>query len=140
MKRSPRNWLAAAEAAALLAAYRLMIVALPNERLLRRFGTPMVETAPDALGAEDSAIVDRVRWAVGGISARTPFTANCLPQALTARSMLARRGLASTLYLGAAFTADRSALRAHAWLRCGDRPVTGGRRNEEEFGAIVAYG
>lgn len=79
-----------------------------------------------------------VRWAVHGVAARTPWTSNCLPQALAAKYMLARRGLLSTLYVGAAFS-GRDALKAHAWLRCGDVPVTGGRNNEQWFGAIVAY-
>lgn len=140
MKGSPRNWLAAAEATALLGVYRLKILLMPNERLVRSFGTPMSETATTTLDDKQVIVARRVKWAVAGISARTPWTANCLPQALTARSMLRRRGLDSTLYIGAAFTSSRDALRAHAWLRCGDRPITGGRRNEQHFGAIVAYG
>jgi len=46
-------------------------------------------------------------------------------RALTARSMLQRRGVSGTIYLGLA--KEDGALKAHAWLRSGDRMVTGGR-------------
>lgn len=136
---SRREWLAAAEAMLLLGGFRLLILAVPNTRLVKGFGTAMEESPRRALDEDELATVRLVRWAVHGISRRTPWTANCLPQALTAKRMLARRDIVSTMYVGAAFTERRDALRAHAWLRSGDVAVTGGLGNEATFGAIASY-
>jgi len=127
------------EAAVLLGAARLAIVALPSPRLMALLGEPLTESAERELTGAERHKIGRVRWAILGISRRTPWTSNCLPQALTAKYMLRRRGLDSTIYVGAAFTPTKDALRAHAWLRCHDVPVTGGTGNEQEFGAIASY-
>lgn len=138
LRRPVGDWLAAAEAIARLGLARLAIVRLPSDRLRKSFGRPEHEAAPTSLDPDEAALVKQVRWAVLGISRLTPWTSDCLPQALAAKHMLARRGLESTLYVGAAF-AGRDALHAHAWLRCGDVAVTGGRNNEDRFGAVIAY-
>jgi len=138
-RRSPRHWILAAEATVLLAAFRVAILVLPTARLQRLFGATMAETPQTPLDDIQRDAVRSVRWAVLGISNLTPWKADCLPQALTAKHMLRRRGLASTMYVGAAFTARRDALTAHAWLRCGTFAVTGGRDNDRHFGAIASY-
>ena len=43
---------------------------------------------------------------------------------MAAMAMLKRRGITSTLYLGLAKD-DEAKLQAHAWLRCGNRIITG---------------
>lgn len=49
--------------------------------------------------------------------AYVPFKAICLPQAIAAKLMLERRGVASSLHLGAALhTRSGKAFEAHAWL------------------------
>jgi hypothetical protein len=65
----------------------------------------------------------RVAWAIGAAAGRVPWRAGCLEQAIAAKAMLRRRGIASTLYLGV----TRDPVGAHAWLRVGDVNVTGGR-------------
>ena len=53
-----------------------------------------------------------------------PFKAVCLPQAMAARIMLGRRGVASVLHFGAAKGKDRP-IDAHAWLDAAGVEVTG---------------
>jgi hypothetical protein len=53
-----------------------------------------------------------------------PFRAVCLPQAMAARLMLKRRGIASTMHFGAA-KGEAKPLDAHAWLDAAGVEVTG---------------
>jgi hypothetical protein len=53
-----------------------------------------------------------------------PFKAVCLPQAMAARVMLARRGVASIMHFGAARGREKP-LDAHAWLDAAGIEVTG---------------
>jgi hypothetical protein len=88
--------------------------------LARRLGVPQAETP--AMTGPDLAS-RRVAWAIGAAARRAPWRSECLEQAIAAKAMLRRRGIASTLYLGMA----RDPVTAHAWLRVGDLNVTGGR-------------
>lgn len=88
---------------------------------------------------EELAAARRIAWAIHRVSPYTPWESNCFPQALTAKLLLRRRGIPSTLYLGAAFKEDRSGMEAHAWLRCGPMYVTGGK-GDEKFGTVGVFG
>jgi hypothetical protein len=109
-----------AEAVAYLALARVAVVALPFRMLARRLGIRHAET-PAGAGVHPAS--SRVAWAIVAAARRAPWRAECLEQAIAAKAMLRRRGIASTLYLG--MTQDPVA--AHAWLRVGDMNVTGGR-------------
>ena len=60
-------------------------------------------------------------WAVTAASKRVPGT-KCLPWALALHGLLAQAGIASELRIGVA--ADGDALKAHAWVECGDETLT----------------
>ncbi len=66
----------------------------------------------------------QIGWAIARAAAHVPFDAVCLPQAMAARVMLQRRGVASVLHLGAAKGRDKP-LDAHAWLDAAGVEVTG---------------
>lgn len=77
------------------------------------------------LDARQVAIVERVAFAIPRVAARLPWRADCLVQALAANRWLTRHGIATTLTLGV--PKDQPAdFEAHAWLKAGDRIVTGG--------------
>lgn len=120
----------AIEAVACLAAARLGLVALPFPRLARHLGTA---TSPQEAWARAAAVpsspqviktAQEVGWAVTRAARYLPFRAVCLPQAMAARMMLARRGVASALHFGAATGGDGTIL-AHAWLDAAGVEVTG---------------
>lgn len=115
-----RDGVRAAEATAFLAVARLAVMALPFRLLAPRLGVAHAETP--TVPSRD-AVPLRVSWAVGAAARRVPWRSECLEQAIAAKAMLRRRGIASTLYLGM----SRSPVAAHAWLRVGDVNVTGGR-------------
>ncbi|MBT8342095.1 MAG: lasso peptide biosynthesis B2 protein, partial [Desulfatitalea sp.] len=76
--------------------------------------------------AERPILLRQVRWAIRAASRYAPWRCLCLEQAMTAKALLHRKGLQSTLYLGLTRD-DAGALQAHAWLRCGSVVLTGGR-------------
>jgi len=66
----------------------------------------------------------RVRRAVTMAAANVPWNSVCLPQAMAAKALLARRGHGSACVLGAGTDASGT-LVSHAWLVSGGRIVVG---------------
>ena len=122
------------EAVALCALAGVLIRVLAFRRLAARLGRHMA-VSPATIDAATSAEVARIRWAVGAAARHLPWRPVCLPQALTAQWMLRRRGIPSTLYLGADPARDYD---AHAWVRAGATIVTGGPR-EERFAVVASF-
>jgi hypothetical protein len=108
-----------------LAMMRMAILCLPFQQIARRMGLRLVESEPDDAGALTAGAED-VGWAVRAAARRTPWTSACLAQALTCAWMLKRRGLSGILYLGVRRgEVEDASLLAHAWLRLGNRILTG---------------
>jgi len=106
------------EAMAILAAARLALALLPY-RIYSRW-----LTGDGASGAADIELIARVRRGVQIAARNLPFAAPCLPQAMAAKVMLARRGAGSSVCVGAA-PADTGDLALHAWLEAGGVVVIG---------------
>ena len=108
------------EAMLLVLAARMLIGGVPPRKWRERFGA--VGEASDTF--DDLATIRRVRLAIQRAVRNVPGSPNCLPQALAARWMLARRGIAASLFVG--FERDEvGAPRFHAWLKVGEEWVTG---------------
>ncbi len=118
------------EAVACLLVARLALIFVPFPRLARRLGTLVppgdarVQAAQTAQSAQQAQLAQEIGWAVTRSARYVPFKAVCLPQAMAARVMLKRRGVASTLHFGAAKGRDKP-LDAHAWLDAAGVEVTG---------------
>lgn len=109
------------EAVAALAIARLAILLLPF-RLLAGFA----ERAPSAASLDAYArLAVRVGEAVDTAARVVPWRAVCLPRAIAARLMLARRGCDSVLHFGVG-KGESGALLAHAWLEAAGMVVVGG--------------
>jgi hypothetical protein len=96
---------------------RLVVTFVPIRKILQ----------PVTLGAGTSAQdidVAKISWAVETAGRIVPAGANCLVRAIAGREMLARRGVGSRIRIGVAKDSP-DLLRAHAWLECGDRIITG---------------
>jgi hypothetical protein len=126
----------------LLGVARLALRLIPFRRLARSLGPLQTETPPDA-PTEHLAQARRIALAVARVSPHTPWTSNCFPQALVAKFWLRRRQISTTLYLGVALNKSEASaqteMEAHAWLRCGPLPVTGGR-GHECFTVVACFG
>ena len=119
------------EAALFLGLARLALLALPFGRI-----APWLQRSPDS-GAGDTATVLAVGQAVTIAARNVPWNAVCLPQAMAAKAMLARRGQGSALHLGAARAGD--GLTAHAWLVVGGEVVVG-EAGIAEVAPLVRFG
>ncbi len=80
--------------------------------------------AGKALSGRQQALLERVAYAVPIMGLRVPWRSDCVVQALAARRWLARGGIGSRVCIGVRNDAD--GFQAHAWLKVGDRIVTGG--------------
>jgi transglutaminase superfamily protein len=110
------------EAALYLLAVRMAFALLPLPRALRLFGIAQGEAGTGRIAAPEAQEVGR---AITRAARYVPFRAVCLQQAFAALLMLRRRGLKATVHLGLAREDGSDDLKAHAWTRCGELPVTG---------------
>ena len=106
------------EAVLALGLARLIVISTPF-----RVIAPFLSRAPDE-GSCDEGMVARVRKAVTIAARNVPWNAVCLPQAMAAKAMLARRGCGSAFHLGAG-TDAQGKLISHAWLVAGGKVVVG---------------
>jgi hypothetical protein len=126
----PRRRRLIAEAVVWLIAARLALIVVPFPWLARRLGAfvppsdPRVaaQAAPTTDG--DADVAREISWAVQRGAAHAPFRAVCLPQAMAARIMLRRRGVASVLRFGARASGGGTPA-GHAWLDAAGVKVTG---------------
>jgi hypothetical protein len=126
MRRKLRTFLAMSgtdrwlvlEAIVMLGLARFIVITVPFG-----FTASWLSRAPET-GACDEILLLSVRRAVTMAARNVPWNAVCLPQALTAKAMLARRGCGSSFYLGANFDAQGKLI-AHAWLMAGGVVVVG---------------
>lgn len=96
---------------------------------------------PPELQAETLAMAVQVGWAVRAASRFTPWQSTCLVQVLAAQRMLEERLLPGAFYIGTAPGAGESAgidLDAHAWLKCGERIITG-EKGHERYAVISVF-
>lgn len=80
----------------------------------------------------------KVSWAINLMSRHTFWESKCMVQAMTAKMMLKRRRIKSTLYLGVAKNDTRGFI-AHAWVSCGDLIVTGAK-GVNQFTVVSMFG
>ncbi|HET8918079.1 MAG TPA: lasso peptide biosynthesis B2 protein [Xanthobacteraceae bacterium] len=125
-----RRRVLAAEAVLCLLAARLALIFVSFPHLSQRIGTLVPPTDPRVVKAGAGAspeqiwIAKEVGWAVTRAARYMPFRAVCLPQAMAAHRMLARRGVASVMHIGAG-RGETNPLNAHAWLDAAGVEVTG---------------
>jgi hypothetical protein len=118
------------EAAIWLLLARLALLAIPFPTVARRLGAfvpptdERVSLARRDASARDAKLAGEIGWATMRAARHVPFKAVCLPQAMAARIMLRRRGVASVLHFGAA-KGGEARIDAHAWLEAAGVEVTG---------------
>jgi Transglutaminase-like superfamily len=123
------------EAASLLLVVRLVLGLMPFRWALMLLRVSSGHAGAGRISAAEARDVSR---AIARAARYAPFRAVCLQQAFAALLMLRRRGLAATVHLGVAREASGSDLRAHAWSRCGDVPVTG-EAAARDFTPVAAF-
>lgn len=118
------------EAVTCLLVARLALIFIPFARLASHIGTFVPPSDPRAMQAttgmtdRQTLLAEDIGWAVTRAARYVPFKAVCLPQAMAARVMLRRRGVASVMHFGAAKGSEKP-LDTHAWLDAAGVEVTG---------------
>lgn len=131
LRLGPSGWLDLCRAALELARARRRLGRHAGPELIRQGRRPPASRPLPPARAE--ALLDRVAFAVPRAAAHVPWRADCWVQAMAAQAWLARAGVASDVFIGV--RQDRGRFEAHAWLRRGDRIVTGGE--VEGFAPLV---
>ena len=108
----------------LTAFYRAQMLLVPSKRLQKHWGQSGVES-PENVGWFSYFYAIKVGNEENRIADKTPWESKCLVRALTARRLLHRKKIVTTLYLGVGKD-ENDAMVAHSWLRCGKAYVTGG--------------
>lgn len=92
---------------------------------------------PIAPTCHSDDLLSQVAWAVESAARFVP-RATCLPQALAAQALFARRAKPSSLYIGVTRN-DRNKIEAHAWVECENRIVVGGAESQGHYTALTAF-
>jgi len=119
----------------LTAFYRAQMLLVPSKKLEKSWGQRDVES-PDETEQWHYRYAYEVSEEVTRVSDRTPWESKCLVRALTARYLLHRKGIKTTLYLGVGKD-ENGKMIAHSWLRCGKMYVTGG--DGEGYGVVARF-
>ena len=131
-----QQWWLLVEAGILLVVARLAVWFAPFRRVAARLGEEMAES-PAELTDKQRETALSIGWAVRTLGRRLPWMSQCLVQAVAATWMLQRRRISSTLYFGLAKDSDGS-LKAHAWVRSGEKILTGAK-GHEEFRVVATF-
>ena len=118
---APDQWLVI-RAAYWLGIARVMLAAMPFQRLSERLAADQTEPSPQP----NPKYLDRVGFAIRAAANNVPWRSNCFPQTIAARMILRRQGYASTIHLGVEKSGE-GGIAGHAWLTCGEAVVTGGK-------------
>lgn len=97
-------------------------------------GESQAETPKDSI---DSTIIQCIEISIIRAVKYVLFTSKCYDQALATTLMLKSRNIPSTIYFG--LHKEDGELLAHAWVRCGDKIVSG-KLVHEKFTPVAWFG
>jgi len=129
-----RRWLII-EAAFYLLLARLALGLLPFRKMvwfLNRVPKPSRLSE-----AQRGLLRTEVSWAITATAAHLPGKTVCFPRGIAAQTMLQRRGIATTLYYGAA-TLPEEGFAAHVWVQDGEQGVVG-HLEAGQFNVLAVY-
>ena len=123
----------AIEAACMLTFFRIALNFLPVQTLTAWMGKAQQSSLAQK---EPAQTLRRIEWSIDAVVRHLPVTFVCFPQCLAAYFMLRRRHIASKLFYGV--TRDADQLKAHTWVKVGDRTVVGGNL-ESHFTVLTTF-
>jgi hypothetical protein len=139
LKRYLRLSLFLAEAFFELCIARFKVSFVPFQTYKKELGKHMHTTSHQGFQSEQ-ALTKRLSWAIQKTARYTPFKSNCMVQAMAAKRMCKKRGIATTFYIGVGKDqAVEGQKLNHAWLRSGSMIVTGNLKDLEDYAVIGTY-
>jgi hypothetical protein len=133
--RSIIDYLVFVEAWCLLHLAKLVIVFLPFKKIASWMGSLGVESVHELHSTD---MFTKIEHAVLRASRYTLHQSKCYDQALTAKALLGQCNLPATIYFGLAKESDNQLI-AHAWVRCGERIISG-KAGMERFTVVACFG
>lgn len=134
-RRRPADLALVIEAVCMLSFFRVALNFLAVEKLTSWMGNVEQAQAVPVSPAR-SKTLQRIQWSIGAAVRHAPVTFVCFPQCLAAYFMLRRRGIASRLFYGV--MRDARQLKAHTWVKVGERTVVGGEV-EDQFTVLTTF-
>jgi len=89
------------------------------------------------INENDMLLVKKVERAMRRVQKYFPWKVKCFSAALTAKTILKKNNIQSTIYLGVKRSSNDKMM-AHAWLRCGNIIVTG-KEEMNNFTTLVFF-
>ena len=123
------------EAWCLLHLAKLVILFMPFKKIASWMGRLQVESTLDVCHV---SIPVKIEHAIRRASRYTLHVSKCYDQALTAKALLSQNGIPATIYFGLAKESNNQ-LMAHAWVRCGERLISG-KAGMERFTVVACFG
>ena len=114
----------------------LMVSILPMRLYIKWLGEKGKESSVSAIEGKSMEIF-LIEKTMRRIVRHLPWRPKCLSRAITAKILLNRRKISSTIYLGVAKDGDIKMV-AHAWLRCGNIIVSG-KEEMQKFTPVVFF-
>ena len=124
------------EALFLIALARVATKFYAFKRLLEILGTHSQETTKTPLSIEEKRHYYEYTKAINRAAKVSFWHTMCYEQAITAKLMLRRRKIPSTIYIGMHRKEENQKLEGHAWIRVQDFIVTG----KTDFSKYVVVG
>ncbi|MBQ5849710.1 MAG: lasso peptide biosynthesis B2 protein [Lachnospiraceae bacterium] len=114
--------------------YRICLLVLKMTQMEKKMGIRGEESVSEE-SIETLRLARLVSFHVNRVTQHLPLKRKCWVRALTARKILLKHGICSTLYMGVG--KENGNMVAHAWLRCGQLFVTGG--NGEGYATVAKF-
>lgn len=118
------------EALVFIAFARIAIRFYSFKKLMNYLGEPQKELPIEELNLEQRRYYRKIGKSIRRASKVAFWRTVCYEQAVTAKLMLRRRNIPSTIYIGM-MKEEQKGLEGHAWIRTGDYIVTGNTELEK---------
>ena len=112
-----------------LLAARIRLSTVAAEKILRELQAPLPVRPQRQRFPLAKIDVERLSWAIAVAAQHVPWRSDCFIRVIAADRWLRRHQLRPDFFLGVAKD-ERGVFAAHAWLRCCDLTVTGGRYDQ----------
>ena len=116
------------------AIYRFQLLHMDTKKMQVKWGEEGKES-PEDESMDSYRFAKKVGYCVDQICNKTSWESKCLVRALTAQTLLKKKGIHTTWYLGCKM--ENGKMAAHAWIRCGKMYVTGG--NGEGYAVVDKF-
>jgi len=114
---------------------RFVIFFIPLKKFASKMGTYMNESPLESDDKYPEAF--EIKKAIGRVHHRVPWRCMCYEQAFIGKLMLNRRKTPTTIYFGVCKD-ENLKIKAHAWLRCGDKIITG-KKGMGKFKVVATF-